>query len=116
MRVQADFDLCEANALCVGIAPETFELDDDDFLFISGRSKELIVLAGGKNVFLIGEDERAMYAVLQLAHVSWPLAQQTRLDEAGSDAERGADAPYRRGRQKGARHRGRGHVAQRREA
>ena len=34
MRVSADFDLCEANALCVGIAPETFELDDDDFLVI----------------------------------------------------------------------------------
>ena len=34
MRVTADFDLCEANALCVGIAPETFELDDDDFLLI----------------------------------------------------------------------------------
>lgn len=34
MRVIADFDLCEANALCVGIAPETFELDDDDFLVI----------------------------------------------------------------------------------
>jgi ferredoxin len=32
MRVKADFDLCEANALCVAIAPETFELDDDDFL------------------------------------------------------------------------------------
>ena len=34
MRVKADFDLCEANALCVGIAPETFELDDDDYLQI----------------------------------------------------------------------------------
>jgi ferredoxin len=34
MRVQADFDLCEANALCVGIAPEAFELDDDDYLQI----------------------------------------------------------------------------------
>jgi ferredoxin len=34
MRVIADFDLCEANALCVGIAPATFELDDDDFLHI----------------------------------------------------------------------------------
>jgi ferredoxin len=34
MRVTADFDLCEANALCVGIAPETFELDDDDNLSI----------------------------------------------------------------------------------
>jgi ferredoxin len=38
MRVQADFDLCEANALCVGIAPETFELDDDDFLQILDES------------------------------------------------------------------------------
>lgn len=34
MRVTADFDLCEANAICVGIAPETFELDDDDNLSI----------------------------------------------------------------------------------
>ncbi len=34
MRVTADFDLCEANALCVGIAPEMFELDDDDNLSI----------------------------------------------------------------------------------
>jgi ferredoxin len=34
MHVKADFDLCEANALCVGIAPRTFELDDDDFLQI----------------------------------------------------------------------------------
>ncbi len=32
MRVKADFDLCEANALCVGIAPETFALDEDDYL------------------------------------------------------------------------------------
>ena len=34
MKVKADFDLCEANALCVGIAPDVFELDDDDFLTI----------------------------------------------------------------------------------
>lgn len=34
MRVTADYDLCEANALCVGIAPDTFELDDDDNLSI----------------------------------------------------------------------------------
>ncbi len=32
MRVKADFDLCESNGVCVGIAPETFELDDDDYL------------------------------------------------------------------------------------
>ncbi len=34
MKVKADFDLCEANALCVGFAPDVFEVDDDDFLQI----------------------------------------------------------------------------------
>jgi ferredoxin len=32
MRIVVDFDVCEANALCMGIAPEVFEVDDDDFL------------------------------------------------------------------------------------
>ena len=32
MRVKADYDLCEANGVCAGIAPDTFELDDDDNL------------------------------------------------------------------------------------
>ena len=30
MRVKADLDLCESNAVCVGIAPDVFELGDDD--------------------------------------------------------------------------------------
>lgn len=34
MRVKVDFDLCEANALCVGIVPEVFAMDDDDGLQI----------------------------------------------------------------------------------
>lgn len=34
MKVKADFDLCESNAICVGIAPDVFELDDDDYLVI----------------------------------------------------------------------------------
>jgi len=34
MKVKVDFDLCESNALCEAIAPDTFELDDDDFLQI----------------------------------------------------------------------------------
>ena len=33
-KVQADFDLCESNAICTGLAPDVFELDDDDFLVI----------------------------------------------------------------------------------
>ncbi len=32
MRVAVDFDLCESNGLCEGLAPDIFELDDDDFL------------------------------------------------------------------------------------
>ena len=32
MKVKVDFDLCESNALCEGIAPDVFELDDDDYL------------------------------------------------------------------------------------
>jgi ferredoxin len=32
MKVKVDFDLCESNALCEAIAPDVFQLDDDDFL------------------------------------------------------------------------------------
>jgi len=32
MKIKVDFDLCESNALCEAMAPEVFELDDDDFL------------------------------------------------------------------------------------
>ena len=32
MRIEVDFDLCESNALCEAMAPEVFELDDDDYL------------------------------------------------------------------------------------
>jgi ferredoxin len=34
MRVVVDFELCESNALCMGAAPEVFEVRDDDFLYI----------------------------------------------------------------------------------
>ena len=34
MKVKVDFDLCESNALCEALAPEVFELDDDDFLVV----------------------------------------------------------------------------------
>ena len=33
-RVVVDLDECEANAVCVGIAPEMFELDDDEQLHV----------------------------------------------------------------------------------
>lgn len=34
MKVKVDFDLCESNALCEALAPEVFELDDDDMLVV----------------------------------------------------------------------------------
>lgn len=34
MRVVVDYDLCESNAICMGIAPEVFEVRDDDLLYI----------------------------------------------------------------------------------
>lgn len=33
-KVVVDFDKCESNAVCMGIAPEVFEVRDDDFLYI----------------------------------------------------------------------------------
>jgi ferredoxin len=32
MKIKVDFDLCESNAVCEALAPDVFELDDDDFL------------------------------------------------------------------------------------
>lgn len=32
IRIEIDRDLCEANALCEGIAPSVFHVDDDDNL------------------------------------------------------------------------------------
>ena len=34
MRIVVDYDLCESNAVCMSIAPEVFEVRDDDFLYV----------------------------------------------------------------------------------
>jgi ferredoxin len=34
MKIKVDFDLCESNAMCEALAPDNFQLDDDDFLEI----------------------------------------------------------------------------------
>jgi ferredoxin len=34
MELKVDRDLCEANAVCCGLAPDVFELDDDELLVI----------------------------------------------------------------------------------
>lgn len=35
MRVVVDRDRCEGNAVCVGIAPDLFVLDDDDYVMVT---------------------------------------------------------------------------------
>jgi ferredoxin len=34
MKVVVNFDVCESNAVCMGIAPEVFEVRDDDLLYL----------------------------------------------------------------------------------
>jgi ferredoxin len=34
VRVEVDRDACEANAVCAGLVPEVFEVDDEDLLHI----------------------------------------------------------------------------------
>ena len=34
MRVVVDYDRCESNAICMGMAPEVFEVRDDDKLYV----------------------------------------------------------------------------------
>jgi ferredoxin len=34
MKVNVDYDLCTSNAVCMGIAPEIFEVRDDGFMYV----------------------------------------------------------------------------------
>lgn len=34
MKVKVDFDLCESNAVCESLAPDVFEIDDNNFLMV----------------------------------------------------------------------------------
>ncbi|MGZ4737439.1 MAG: ferredoxin [Acidimicrobiia bacterium] len=34
MKIVVDFDKCDSNAVCMGIAPEVFEVREDNFLYI----------------------------------------------------------------------------------
>ncbi len=38
MKIVVDFDLCEANAVCMKVAPEVFEVDENDFLIIKDET------------------------------------------------------------------------------
>jgi ferredoxin len=34
VKVVVDFDVCESNAVCMGIVPEVFEVRDDGYLYV----------------------------------------------------------------------------------
>jgi ferredoxin len=34
MRIVVNYDLCESNAVCMSVAPDVFEVRDDDFLYV----------------------------------------------------------------------------------
>jgi ferredoxin len=38
VKVIVDFDLCTSNAVCMGIAPEVFEVREDGFLYVLNDS------------------------------------------------------------------------------
>ncbi|GMU79882.1 MAG: ferredoxin [Acidimicrobiia bacterium] len=33
-KVVVDFDVCESNAICMGLVPQVFEVRDDDYLYL----------------------------------------------------------------------------------
>jgi ferredoxin len=37
MKLQVDYESCEANGVCAAFAPDVFELDDDDHLHIRSQ-------------------------------------------------------------------------------
>ena len=40
MKIKVDYDLCEANALCMQACPEVFTVDDDDNLILATEEPE----------------------------------------------------------------------------
>jgi len=43
MKVKVDWDLCEANAVCMDVAPKLFKVDDDDHFhhLVPGASEDV---------------------------------------------------------------------------
>jgi ferredoxin len=40
MRVVVNMSQCESNALCMGVAPDIFQLDDDDILTVLNETPD----------------------------------------------------------------------------
>ena len=66
MKVKADYDLCEANALCESFAPDVFQVDDDDNLQILDdavtdenrqRIEQAVAACPKAALSIVGDDE-----------------------------------------------------------
>lgn len=40
MKIVVDFEKCDSNGVCCGVSPETFELDDQNFLVIKQETPD----------------------------------------------------------------------------
>ena len=40
MKIVVDYDHCEANAVCMQVCPEVFEVKDDDNLYLSTETPD----------------------------------------------------------------------------
>jgi ferredoxin len=38
VKIVVDYDVCAGNAVCMGLAPEVFEVRDDGFLYVLNES------------------------------------------------------------------------------
>ena len=59
MKIKVDWDLCEANAVCMDVAPGLFKVDDDDNFhhLLQGDSDDV------SGVIPAGEEDKAREAV-----------------------------------------------------
>ncbi len=48
MKVSVDFDQCEATGICAGIAPDVFELDDEDMLRLNQAMAVFLGMAASR--------------------------------------------------------------------
>ena len=105
MRVAVDRDLCEANGVCTGLAPEIFDLDDEDYLHI--LAAEVPAAAGGRG-------PRRGHVLPETSPSAWRSSpagvalddlRARRPSPAGWPWIRGPRRPARRPRRPGPRHR-----------
>ncbi len=70
MRVVVDFDRCESNALCMEVAPEVFEVRDDDYLYILDENppedlrpalEDAVRYCPTQAISVVGEDGTVLY-------------------------------------------------------